>query len=793
MAKQKTKFKKIFVVDTNIILNDVENLFNLSQNGDNLIVIPETVLDELDTKKSLLQEIGYQAREFGRIYNDAEVLSIDRASNKKLTTISSKSIHNGRRMFINVISKRKYDSDNDSSISSNIRNDRKIIEIARDLSLDFANVVFLSLDIMAKHRAMSIGVEIQNVKETDDKPVVLQAELKLEAPETEYSVFDIFSMDVPDTVQHVQITNTDGKPFFYYRTGNIFKLIDEKELVKQEVKPQNMGQKVLMSQMLDEYYDVVISDSPAGCVLPGTSVNVKLTEKYLRSKELRELFGISNLDIRKLKKHGLISSIGKGYQTKYGLSGFTKNNLKVLDISQYELLVLQNDKKFKSKFLHLRYWLTKYNVQEAIKKTKHCRNYAKYFDCDYDSLISIGFNPLNIERTCIIAQQKIIQEYKLPFSNIQKEFWIFRGYSDEEAAILSDESKLKSASNDFAHKNIDTSKLKPASNDFTYKNIDEPESKNNDFTYKNIDITELTFLKENFKDLKIKTPDGFQEIGELYFKSKKQCYSVAFSNGDIIECSEDHLFEMKTGFELTKNINEGDITVDGFEVLGIINIGISDTYDLEVLHPNHRYFSNSISSHNSGKSILALSAAMKLLDTHKDKYDKIVYIRKTVISDSEELGFLKGDLNEKMQGFLAPLFSNLEYIVEKKYANRKTKLTQEELQSKMDDMKNKYQIQFMYEGHLRGSNIRNAVIIWDECQNNNLASAKTILTRVSENCKVLAMGSNRQIDSKYVNKYNSALAYLMQKIGKNTMRVNLTGFKLNKTVRSAIAEWADEF
>ena len=91
MAKHKTKFKKIYVLDTNIILNDVENIFVLSKNGENLIVLPETVLDEIDSKKSGLTEISYLAREFGRLYNDTELLNIERASNKKLTTISSKS------------------------------------------------------------------------------------------------------------------------------------------------------------------------------------------------------------------------------------------------------------------------------------------------------------------------------------------------------------------------------------------------------------------------------------------------------------------------------------------------------------------------------------------------------------------------------------------------------------------------------------------------------------------------------------------------------------------------------
>ena len=309
----------------------------------------------------------------------------------------------------------------------------------------------------------------------------------------------------------------------------------------------------------------------------------------------------------------------------------------------------------------------------------------------------------------------------------------------------------------------------------------------------NINVRDLQFYKDNFEDLKIKTPDGYQDIGEIYHKPNKECLSVSFSNGDIIECSTDHLFEMKSGWVKSKDLKEEDITINGYKVLQIINIGVHDTYDLEVLHNNHRYYSENIISHNSGKTLIALSAAMRLIDTHKDKYDKIVYIRRTVLSDTEELGFLKGNLDEKMSGFLAPLYSNLEFIIEKKYNNKRTKLTKEELEAKQEEMLQKYQIQFKYEGHLRGTNIRNAIIIWDECQNDTISGAKTLLTRIGDNCKVFMLGSTKQIDSKYLNKYNNALTYVKNKISKDNKNVKLTGFDLDKTVRSAIAEWADDF
>ena len=232
-----------------------------------------------------------------------------------------------------------------------------------------------------------------------------------------------------------------------------------------------------------------------------------------------------------------------------------------------------------------------------------------------------------------------------------------------------------------------------------------------------IDITELEFYKKYF-DVKIDTPDGFQNIGELYKKPNKKCYEIVFSN-TIIKCSEDHLFQLNNNeWVKTKDIQVKDkvLSKDGIsEVIQKTYIGIHDTFDLEVLHDNHRYYSNNIVSHNSGKTLLALGASMRLLDTQKDKFDKIIYIRKTVISDDQELGFLPGSLDEKMIGYLGPLYSNLEYIVLEKYKNRKESMTKEDITTEIENLMIKYGIEVMYEGHLRGTNIRNAVVIWDEC------------------------------------------------------------------------------
>ena len=66
---------KTFIIDTNVILDSVDNIYKLSDNGANLIVIPEVVIDELDSKKSGFEEINFNARQFARLLEEGEITS----------------------------------------------------------------------------------------------------------------------------------------------------------------------------------------------------------------------------------------------------------------------------------------------------------------------------------------------------------------------------------------------------------------------------------------------------------------------------------------------------------------------------------------------------------------------------------------------------------------------------------------------------------------------------------------------------------------------------------------------
>ena len=126
----------------------------------------------------------------------------------------------------------------------------------------------------------------------------------------------------------------------------------------------------------------------------------------------------------------------------------------------------------------------------------------------------------------------------------------------------------------------------------------------------------------------IETPNGYKPIGDLYLKYNKECVEISLTCGKILKGSIDHLVET---IESTPNailkderyyinlkniqINDAVITKDGVSyVLIKEDIGIHDTYDLEVLDTLHQYVSNGINSHNTGKSAIVEGLAKKIVE-----------------------------------------------------------------------------------------------------------------------------------------------------------------------------------
>ena len=130
----------------------------------------------------------------------------------------------------------------------------------------------------------------------------------------------------------------------------------------------------------------------------------------------------------------------------------------------------------------------------------------------------------------------------------------------------------------------------------------------------------------------------------------------------------------------------------------------------------------------TGKTFLAVASAVKMYSENKIK--KIVLTRPAVEA-GERLGYLPGDLSQKIAPYLVPLFDSLEYF----FGN-------ETLQYLIE----KRNIEIVPLAYMRGRTLNDACIILDEAQNATVSQIKMFLTRLGENSKMIITGDETQID-----------------------------------------------
>lgn len=200
----------------------------------------------------------------------------------------------------------------------------------------------------------------------------------------------------------------------------------------------------------------------------------------------------------------------------------------------------------------------------------------------------------------------------------------------------------------------------------------------------------------------------------------------------------------------------------------------------------------------SGKNIVALSNAIRLLKTNKNKYQQIVYIRNPVNDEerNEAIGFLSGN-DEKHAVYLGPIEDTIDFIIRQNIKSKpsdKAGDLEVRIQENIDKLKSECNIETIITTGLRGRTFHNSIIIMDEWQNTSQATAQKTLTRIGKNCKVIVIGSQNQIDNKYTTKYNNGLAVLMNEAKNKTVNTDIGIFaiELKKVVRSDMAMFAEE-
>jgi PhoH-like ATPase len=184
----------------------------------------------------------------------------------------------------------------------------------------------------------------------------------------------------------------------------------------------------------------------------------------------------------------------------------------------------------------------------------------------------------------------------------------------------------------------------------------------------------------------------------------------------------------------------------------------------------------------TGKTMLAIAAALEqVFEPATARYDRIMIIRPMYAVGRQEVGFLPGDLKEKLD----PWFTTVEDTVAALRSDQSHLEARKMIEMWVDDGR----IDMQPVTYLRGRSLQKTIIVVDEAQSMEPLTLKTILTRLGEGSKVVLVGDISQIDNPFVSERTSALSVLADRFFGQPLFGHLV---LTQGERSAVADLAAE-
>jgi PhoH-like ATPase len=180
----------------------------------------------------------------------------------------------------------------------------------------------------------------------------------------------------------------------------------------------------------------------------------------------------------------------------------------------------------------------------------------------------------------------------------------------------------------------------------------------------------------------------------------------------------------------------------------------------------------------TGKTLLALAAALE----SRQKYRQILLARPVVPLSNRDLGFLPGDVGEKLDPYMQPLYDNLTVI--RHQCGENTQAAQ-----RVVEMRESEKLQITPLAYIRGRSLQRIFFIVDEAQNLTPHEIKTIITRAGEGTKIVFTGDVCQIDQPYLDALSNGLSYVIHRMMGQPLYAHVT---LEKGERSPLADLASE-
>jgi PhoH-like ATPase len=180
----------------------------------------------------------------------------------------------------------------------------------------------------------------------------------------------------------------------------------------------------------------------------------------------------------------------------------------------------------------------------------------------------------------------------------------------------------------------------------------------------------------------------------------------------------------------------------------------------------------------TGKTLLAIAAGLQRT-TEDGVYQKLL-VSRPIFPLGRDIGYLPGDVEEKLNPWMQPIFDNVEYLMNLSRSEKKQGRGYHELMDLgilgIEPLT-----------YIRGRSIPNQYIIVDEAQNLTPHEVKTIITRVGDGTKIVLTGDPYQIDNPYVDATNNGLIHVANRFKQERLAGHIT---MSKGERSPLAELA---
>jgi len=202
------------------------------------------------------------------------------------------------------------------------------------------------------------------------------------------------------------------------------------------------------------------------------------------------------------------------------------------------------------------------------------------------------------------------------------------------------------------------------------------------------------------------------------------------------------------------------------------------SFALDVLMDDSIKLVTLVGKAGTGKTLLAIAAGLHKT-AEENVYNRLL-VSRPVFPLGKDLGFLPGDIEEKLTPWMQPIFDNVELLISGHESEKRHSKGYKELMAMglLDIEPLTY---------IRGRSIPNQYLIVDEAQNLTPHEIKTIVTRVGEGTKIVLTGDPYQIDNPYVDSSSNGLTYLVEKFKGERIAAHVT---LTKGERSELAELA---